>query len=261
MTKRLADVAQGRGQRGDGQPRPEREARRVRADPPGGPDGARRPGLRATDQAARRARPPRRAGPARAAEPDLPGLRRGRRGRASRSRATRRSCAPRPSAACRRRTTSTSSSSSRSRASSSPAACTRRPTRRTATTAGSPSADLPTVLVNAGIDGLGFPRVSCDDAVAVEQAMGHLISLGPHADRAAARAGGPHPLAAQARARAGARAKRRARRCRTTSPTRCTRSRRPRPRDPAARPRHHRGSCAPATRWRWARSGRRGGPA
>jgi DNA-binding LacI/PurR family transcriptional regulator len=37
---------------------------------------------------------------------------------------------------------------------------------------------LPTVLVNAGIDGLGFPRVSCDDAVAVEQAIGHLISLG-----------------------------------------------------------------------------------
>src|SRR4029450_12616458 len=37
---------------------------------------------------------------------------------------------------------------------------------------------LPTVLVNASIDGLDFPRVSCDDAVAVEQAMGHLISLG-----------------------------------------------------------------------------------
>lgn len=37
---------------------------------------------------------------------------------------------------------------------------------------------LPTVLVNAAIDGLGFPRVSCDDTVAVEQAMGHLISLG-----------------------------------------------------------------------------------
>src|SRR6476660_9851934 len=37
---------------------------------------------------------------------------------------------------------------------------------------------LPTVLVNASIEGLGFPRVSCDDAVAVEQAMGHLISLG-----------------------------------------------------------------------------------
>jgi DNA-binding LacI/PurR family transcriptional regulator len=37
---------------------------------------------------------------------------------------------------------------------------------------------LPTVLVNASIEGLGFPRVSCDDAVAVDQAMGHLISLG-----------------------------------------------------------------------------------
>jgi DNA-binding LacI/PurR family transcriptional regulator len=38
--------------------------------------------------------------------------------------------------------------------------------------------NLPTVLVNAGIDGLGFPHVSCDDAVAVEQAFGHLLSLG-----------------------------------------------------------------------------------
>jgi DNA-binding LacI/PurR family transcriptional regulator len=38
--------------------------------------------------------------------------------------------------------------------------------------------NLPTVLVNAGIDGLGFPHVSCDDAVAVEQAFGHLVSLG-----------------------------------------------------------------------------------
>lgn len=37
---------------------------------------------------------------------------------------------------------------------------------------------LPTVLVNASIEGLGFPRVSCDDAVAVEQALGHLFSLG-----------------------------------------------------------------------------------
>ncbi|HEY6569306.1 MAG TPA: LacI family DNA-binding transcriptional regulator [Candidatus Limnocylindrales bacterium] len=37
---------------------------------------------------------------------------------------------------------------------------------------------LPTVLVNASIDGLGFPRVSCDDSVAVEQALGHLLSLG-----------------------------------------------------------------------------------
>jgi DNA-binding LacI/PurR family transcriptional regulator len=37
---------------------------------------------------------------------------------------------------------------------------------------------LPTVLINASIDTLPFPRVSCDDEVAVEQAMGHLISLG-----------------------------------------------------------------------------------
>jgi DNA-binding LacI/PurR family transcriptional regulator len=37
---------------------------------------------------------------------------------------------------------------------------------------------LPTVLVNAGIDELPFPRVSCDDAVAAEQAVRHLISLG-----------------------------------------------------------------------------------
>jgi DNA-binding LacI/PurR family transcriptional regulator len=37
---------------------------------------------------------------------------------------------------------------------------------------------VPTILVNAAIDGLEFPRVSCDDAVAVEQAIGHLYSLG-----------------------------------------------------------------------------------
>ena len=37
---------------------------------------------------------------------------------------------------------------------------------------------LPVVLVNAGVDELDFPRVSTDDAVAVEQAYGHLRSLG-----------------------------------------------------------------------------------
>ncbi len=37
---------------------------------------------------------------------------------------------------------------------------------------------LPVVLVNAGIDHLSFPRVSADDVVAVEQAVGHLRSLG-----------------------------------------------------------------------------------
>ncbi|WP_370096564.1 LacI family DNA-binding transcriptional regulator [Streptacidiphilus sp. MAP12-20] len=37
---------------------------------------------------------------------------------------------------------------------------------------------LPTVLMNAAIEDLDFPQVSCDDAVAVEQAVGHLVSLG-----------------------------------------------------------------------------------
>jgi DNA-binding LacI/PurR family transcriptional regulator len=33
-------------------------------------------------------------------------------------------------------------------------------------------------MVNASIEGLPFPRVSCDDAVAADQAMNHLRSLG-----------------------------------------------------------------------------------
>ncbi|MBC6457843.1 LacI family DNA-binding transcriptional regulator [Actinomadura sp. HBU206391] len=37
---------------------------------------------------------------------------------------------------------------------------------------------LPTVLVNAAVEHLRFPRVSCDDAVATEQAVGHLAALG-----------------------------------------------------------------------------------
>ncbi|MFJ9038730.1 LacI family DNA-binding transcriptional regulator [Streptomyces sp. NPDC102406] len=37
---------------------------------------------------------------------------------------------------------------------------------------------VPVVLVNATIERLGFPCVSCDDAVAVEQAWRHLSSLG-----------------------------------------------------------------------------------
>ncbi|OJV82160.1 MAG: LacI family transcriptional regulator [Cellulomonas sp. 73-92] len=38
--------------------------------------------------------------------------------------------------------------------------------------------NLPVVLINASIDELPFPRVSCDDEVAVEQALTHLTSLG-----------------------------------------------------------------------------------
>jgi DNA-binding LacI/PurR family transcriptional regulator len=37
---------------------------------------------------------------------------------------------------------------------------------------------LPVVLMNASIDELPFPRVSCDDEVAIEQSFGHLASLG-----------------------------------------------------------------------------------
>jgi DNA-binding LacI/PurR family transcriptional regulator len=37
---------------------------------------------------------------------------------------------------------------------------------------------VPVVLVNAAVEHLGFPAVSTDDAVAVEQAFAHLISLG-----------------------------------------------------------------------------------
>ncbi len=37
---------------------------------------------------------------------------------------------------------------------------------------------MPVVMVNAGVGDLGFPHISTDDAVAVEQAYGHLKSLG-----------------------------------------------------------------------------------
>ncbi|MFI0421556.1 LacI family DNA-binding transcriptional regulator [Spongiactinospora sp. 9N601] len=37
---------------------------------------------------------------------------------------------------------------------------------------------LPTVLVNAAVEHLGFPQVSCDDGVAAAMAFGHLDSLG-----------------------------------------------------------------------------------
>ncbi|WP_305782452.1 LacI family DNA-binding transcriptional regulator [Symbioplanes lichenis] len=37
---------------------------------------------------------------------------------------------------------------------------------------------MPVVMVNGGVDDLGFPHISTDDAVAVEQAYGHLRALG-----------------------------------------------------------------------------------
>ena len=155
-------------------------------------------GYERPDQAARRARPAGRPGAARAAEPDLPGARRGGDRRRWRSAASR------------------------------PALCAR-------TIGGVPERDyiemlldhqvsgvvfaggsyaladaehghyrqlldrrMPVVMVNAGVDDLGFPHISTDDAVAVEQAYGHLRSLGPRADRHGARPGGPRAVAPQA---------------------------------------------------------------
>ena len=97
---------EGRGERGDGQPGAQRQARRLRGHPAGGADRAGRARLRAAHPAARRARPAGRAGAARAAEPDLPGVRRGGRRRAGPARASPRCCAPGPSAASPRPTTS-----------------------------------------------------------------------------------------------------------------------------------------------------------
>ncbi|MFC6507247.1 LacI family DNA-binding transcriptional regulator [Promicromonospora citrea] len=37
---------------------------------------------------------------------------------------------------------------------------------------------LPVVLINAAIEDLSFPSVACDDLVAMEQALGHVVSLG-----------------------------------------------------------------------------------
>ena len=63
---------------------------------------------------------------------------------------------------------------------------------------GSWSGGLPVVLVNAAVDDLGFPQVSCDDAVAVEQAFGAPAVARARADRHGARARGPHAVAPQA---------------------------------------------------------------
>src|SRR3989440_6350483 len=70
---------------------------------------------------------------------------------------------------------------------------------------------LPVVLVNAAADHLDFPRVSTDDAVAMEQAYGHLRSLGHERLRLILRPPDPVPSARKPAAfeRAGAGANRR----------------------------------------------------
>ena len=129
MTRRLAEVAKKVGVSEatvsrvlNGKPG------RLRGHPGRGADRARRARLRAAHQAARRARPAGRPGPARAAEPDLPGVRRGRRRARWPSEGSPPCCAPRPPAGSPRPTTSTCCSTSRSPAWSSPAATTPRPT-------------------------------------------------------------------------------------------------------------------------------------
>lgn len=76
--------------------------------------------------------------------------------------------------------------------------------------------NLPTVLLNAAIDDLDFPRVSCDDAVAVEQAMSHLRQLGH--SRIGLVLGPPDHMPSQRKLAAGrAAAERAGLSCRTTS--------------------------------------------
>ena len=148
------------------------------SDPSGGAHGARRARLRATDAAARRAGPTRRAGAARVAEPDLPGGRRrgGRRARPERvhagavhadrrrhHRSGVRRAAPRPTGVgrgVRRRPVR-------------PGAGAARPLRdpRRAQPARWCSSTPPSIAS-------GSRRVSCDDAMATEQAFDHLVALG-----------------------------------------------------------------------------------
>ncbi|EPH46063.1 putative HTH-type transcriptional regulator reg1 [Streptomyces aurantiacus JA 4570] len=125
--------------------------------------------------------------------------------------------------------------------------------------------NIPVVLVNAAIEHLGFPAVSCDDAVAVEQAWRHLVSLGhariglvlgpaDHmpsqrklaAARALAEAAG-EPLGDE-RARGGG-----SRSATSGWRGRCSRWRAARPPRPGSWRRGSRASSAPATRSRSAR--------
>ena len=82
---------------------------------------------------------------------------------------------------------------------------------------------LPVVLVNAAAEHLDFPRVSTDDAVAMEQAYAHLAYLGHERIGLDPRPARPRALGAQAR---GVRARREGeRRRRSSSSGRGSRSR------------------------------------
>ncbi|GDY78447.1 hypothetical protein SAV31267_079320 [Streptomyces avermitilis] len=110
--------------------------------------------------------------------------------------------------------------------------------------------NIPVVLVNAAIEHLGFPAVSCDDAVAVEQAWRHLASLGHE------RIGlvlGPGDHMPSARKLAAARALGTSRT--STSPGPCSPSRAATRRPPGSSTGASPASSAPATPWRSARYG------
>ncbi len=101
---------------------------------------------------------------------------------------------------------------------------------------------LPVVLVNAAAEHLDFPRVSTDDAVAMEQAYGHLASLGH--ERIGLILGPPDHVPSRrklaafeavAEAAGGRRARRRARRAHDVLARGRARSR-----DPADQARRHR---------------------
>ena len=227
---------QGRGQRGDRQPRAQRQARRLRADPPGRAHRARRPRLRA-------ARPSCAASAPGWSASSCPSCR---------TRSSRRFAEVVGGALAQQGFTPVLCTQTaggvirgRLRRPAAPAAGLRRRLRRRATTPrrDAPHEPLPPARrarparpcwSTRAIDDLGFPRVSCDDAVAVEQAMGHLISLGhtriglllgprDHVPsrRKLERREDRWPPSGRPRARTG-----------PDRRTRCTRSRPPRPRPP-----------------------------
>ena len=235
--------------------------RRVRGDPGGGAHGPRRPRLRTPDPAPRRARAPGRARAPRAAEPDLPGVRRrDRRGpRAVRLHAGavhahrgRVSESAYVDLLFDQQVSGVVFAGGLYAQEDAPHGHYARLAERT----------LPVVFVNAAVDWLDFPRVSCDDAMAFEQALGHLAALGH------TRIGlllGPSDHVPSNRKRGGRSRRRGARGIEI-------------PRTPSwssddvlgrGRPGRDRRGCsgtarrrssAPATRWPWARSARCGAP-
>ena len=69
--------------------------------------------------------------------------------------------------------------------------------------------NLPAVLLNAAIDDLQMPQIVCDDASAMEQAMGHLLALGHQRIGLVLGPAGPRAVGAQAGHRAADRQGRR----------------------------------------------------